>query len=92
LNRFAEAKKAARQGPVFITDHGRPAYVLLNIAHYRPANSTALTAPRQGIATLLAMPDMGYFELRSRPAAIRPKQRSWTDVRLRDVLAWAPDR
>ena len=28
------AKKAARQGPVFITDRGRPAHVLLTIEDY----------------------------------------------------------
>jgi prevent-host-death family protein len=29
------AKNAARQGPVFITDRGRPAHVLLTIADYQ---------------------------------------------------------
>ena len=29
------AKKAARKGPVFITDRGRPAHVLLTIEAYR---------------------------------------------------------
>jgi prevent-host-death family protein len=29
------AKKAARRGPVFITDRGRPAHVLLTIEDYR---------------------------------------------------------
>jgi len=29
------AKKAARQGPVFITDRGRPAHVLLTIEDYQ---------------------------------------------------------
>lgn len=29
------AKKAADQGPVFITDRGRPAYVLLSIEAYQ---------------------------------------------------------
>jgi prevent-host-death family protein len=29
------AKKAARRGPVFITDRGRPAHVLLSIEDYR---------------------------------------------------------
>lgn len=56
--RASEAKKAASQGPVFITDRGRPAYVLINIDEYR-----ALTASRENIATLLAMPDIGDFEL-----------------------------
>jgi len=31
----AGAKKAARRGPVFITDRGRPAHVLLTIDDYR---------------------------------------------------------
>lgn len=30
----SEAKKAAAKGPVFITDRGRPAHVLLSIEHY----------------------------------------------------------
>jgi prevent-host-death family protein len=29
------AKKAARRGPVFITDRGRPAHVLLTIGNYQ---------------------------------------------------------
>ena len=29
------AKKAARKGPVFITDRGRPAHVLMSIDDYR---------------------------------------------------------
>jgi prevent-host-death family protein len=31
----SRAKKAAAQGPVFITDRGRPAHVLLSIEEYR---------------------------------------------------------
>ena len=31
----ARAKKAAKFGPVFITDHGKPAHVLLSVADYR---------------------------------------------------------
>lgn len=31
----SRAKKAARSGPVFITDRGRPAHVLLTIEEYR---------------------------------------------------------
>lgn len=31
----SRAKKAARNGPVFITDRGRPAHVLLTIEAYR---------------------------------------------------------
>jgi prevent-host-death family protein len=31
----SRAKKAARRGPVFITDRGRPAHVLLTIEQYQ---------------------------------------------------------
>jgi hypothetical protein len=46
-----KAKKAARQGPVFITDRGRAAHVLLSIEQYH-----ALAGPAAGIVELLAMP------------------------------------
>lgn len=32
------AKRAARDGPVFITDRGRPAHVLMTIEDYRRLN------------------------------------------------------
>jgi len=44
-------KKAADNGPVFITDRGKPAHVLLSIEEYR-----RITGGRQKIADLLAMP------------------------------------
>ncbi len=37
----SKAKKAARGGPVFITDRGRPAHVLLTIEEYRRITSGA---------------------------------------------------
>lgn len=45
------AKRAANQGPVFITDRGRPAHVLLSIEEYQ-----RLTAGPGSIIDLLAMP------------------------------------
>lgn len=45
------AKKAARQGPVIITDRGRPAHVLLSIEAYQ-----ALQGQQSGIIDLLALP------------------------------------
>jgi prevent-host-death family protein len=45
------AKKASERGPVFITDRGRPAHVLLTIEEYRK-----LTNKRESIVDLLAMP------------------------------------
>jgi prevent-host-death family protein len=47
----SQAKKAARRGPVIITDRGRPAHVLLSIEQYQ-----ALTGATESIVDLLAMP------------------------------------
>jgi prevent-host-death family protein len=47
----SRAKKAASQGPVFITDRGEPAHVLLTIEDYRRLSSNL---PK--IADLLTMP------------------------------------
>ncbi len=45
------AKKASTEGPVFITDRGRPAHVLLSIEEYR-----RLTGQGQDIADALGWP------------------------------------
>jgi prevent-host-death family protein len=37
------AKKAARKGPVFITDRGRPAHVLLTIEDYQRLTGRNMT-------------------------------------------------
>ncbi|KYC29283.1 Prevent-host-death family protein [Sterolibacterium denitrificans] len=52
------AKKATRNGPVFITDRGKPAHVLLSFEDYQ-----RLTKQRRNIADALAMPgvaDVGF--------------------------------
>jgi len=54
----SRAKKAAKSGPVFITDRGKPAHVLLSIEQYQ-----RLTGTRQKIADLLAMPGIEDIEL-----------------------------
>lgn len=51
------AKKAAHHGPVFITDRGKPAHVLLTIEDYQ-----RLTDTPESIVDLLAMPDGGDIE------------------------------
>ncbi len=48
------AKRAAKEGPVFITDRGVPAHVLLTIEDYR-----RLSGDEPSIADLLAMPEGG---------------------------------
>lgn len=45
------AKKAAKEGPVFITDRGRPAHVLLTIDEYQRLSGGAAS-----IVEMLAMP------------------------------------
>ncbi len=51
------AKKAARSGPVIITDRGRPANVLLSIDEYR-----RLTGETGSIVDLLAAPGVEDIE------------------------------
>lgn len=48
----ARAKRAAQQGPVIITDRGRPAYVLMRHETYR-----RLSRRGAGIRALLAHPE-----------------------------------
>jgi len=48
---IGRAKKAAKGGPVFITDRGQPSYVLLSIEEYQ-----RITGSQTNIADLLAMP------------------------------------
>jgi prevent-host-death family protein len=48
----ARAKRAAKEGPVIITDRGRPVYVLMRHEAYR-----RLSGQGPGIRTLLAHPE-----------------------------------
>lgn len=54
----SEAKRAANSGPVFITDRGRPAHVLMSMELYN-----RLTGNRKKIADLLVMPGIEGVEL-----------------------------
>jgi len=49
----SKAKRAALSGPVFITDRGHPAHVLLSIEEYQE-----ITDKKESIVELLAMPDV----------------------------------
>jgi len=53
----SRAKKAASEGPVFITDRGKPAHVLLSIEEYQ-----RLTGGHRKIADALAMPGLADIE------------------------------
>lgn len=51
------AKRAAKRGPVFIRDRGRPAYVLLTVQEYQK-----LAGRHENILDLLAMPRASEVE------------------------------
>lgn len=64
------AKKAALEGPVFITDRGRPSHVLLSLDAYR-----ALLAKQPSIIDLLALPgaeDIDFEAVRANAPLFRP--------------------
>ena len=48
----SRVKRAAVNGPVFITDRGHPSHVLLTIEEYQK-----ITDKKESIVELLAMPD-----------------------------------
>jgi PHD/YefM family antitoxin component YafN of YafNO toxin-antitoxin module len=59
MNRdVSRAKKAARKGPVFITDRGKPAHVLLSFEEYQ-----RLTGKRRTIIEALSMPGLADIEV-----------------------------
>ncbi len=53
----SEAKRATSKGPVFITDRGRPAHVLMSFEDYQ-----RLTQQGRNIADALAMPSAADME------------------------------
>jgi len=71
----SNAKHLARRGPLFITDRGNPAFVLLNIADYQ-----ALAQGKQEMSLLElldGMPDTSAvedFEIAPLSIELRPEQ------------------
>ncbi|MCL2297657.1 MAG: type II toxin-antitoxin system Phd/YefM family antitoxin [Proteobacteria bacterium] len=53
-----KAKKASRNGPVFITDRGRPAHVMLSIEDYQ-----RLIGKKRSIVEALSMPGIADIEI-----------------------------
>jgi prevent-host-death family protein len=53
----SRAKRAAKRGPVFITDRGRPSHVLLTVEEYQK-----LTEGQKSIVDLLGMPQAAEVE------------------------------
>ena len=54
---LSRAKRAAADGPVFITDRGHVAHVLLSIERYRK-----ITEKKESLIELLAMPGIADIE------------------------------
>jgi prevent-host-death family protein len=54
----SRAKKAAAEGPVFITDRGKPAHVLISIEEYQ-----RLAGKHRNIVDALAMPGLSDIEI-----------------------------
>jgi len=54
---ISKVKRAALNGPVFITDRGHPAHVLLTIEEYQK-----ITDNKTSIVELLAMPDVADID------------------------------
>ena len=53
----SKVKRAAANGPVFITDRGQPSHVLLTIEDYQK-----ITDQQASIVDLLAMPEAGEID------------------------------
>jgi prevent-host-death family protein len=53
----SRAKRAAKRGPVFITDRGRPSHVLLTVEEYE-----RITGGQKSVLDLLAMPAAAEIE------------------------------
>ena len=53
----SRAKKASSRGPVFITDRGKPAHVLLSIEEYQ-----RLSGQRRNLVDTLSMPGLTDIE------------------------------
>lgn len=54
----SRAKKATKEGPVFITDRGKPAHVLLSIQEYQ-----RITGRHRNIVEALSMPGLSDIDV-----------------------------
>lgn len=65
---LGRAKRAARTGPVFITDRGKPAHVLLSYSEYQ-----RLTGQRRSLVEALSAPGLSAIEFVAPRASIMAK-------------------
>lgn len=65
---LGRAKRAAQTGPVFITDRGKPAHVLLSYSEYQ-----RLTGQRRSLVEALSTPGLSAIEFVAPRVTIRAK-------------------
>jgi len=65
----SSAKKAAQNGPVVITDRGRPSHVLMTYAEFQ-----RLTGERRSLVEALAMPGLSDIDFDPPRAEIAPRR------------------
>ena len=65
---LSRAKRAAVSGPVFITDRGKPAHVLLSIEEYHK-----LTGGRRSLVEALSRPGLADIDLDPPRSAIKSR-------------------
>ena len=63
-----QAQKAARSGPVFITNRGKPTQVLLSIEEYH-----RITGQRRSIVAALSMPGLSDIDAEFPRSGERPR-------------------
>ncbi|WP_454918761.1 type II toxin-antitoxin system Phd/YefM family antitoxin [Xanthobacter sediminis] len=64
----SSAKKAAQNGPVIITDRGKPSHVLMTWDEFQ-----RLTGPRRSLAEALAMPGLSEIDFDPPRVEIGPR-------------------
>ncbi|CDM61783.1 MULTISPECIES: type II toxin-antitoxin system prevent-host-death family antitoxin [Rhizobium] len=65
----SKAKKAAKRGPVVITDRGKPSHVLMTYSEF-----VRLTGKRRNLVDTLSMPGLSTIELDPLRAEIAPRE------------------
>ncbi|OWV92675.1 prevent-host-death protein [Rhizobium sp. R72] len=65
----SKAKKAAKRGPVVITDRGKPSHVLMTYSEF-----VRLTGKRRNLVDTLSMPGLSTIELDLPRAEIAPRE------------------
>jgi prevent-host-death family protein len=65
----SNAKKAAKNGPVIITDRGKPSHVLMTYDEFE-----RLTGKHRSLVDALAMPGLAAIDFEPHRVEIRPRE------------------